>query len=104
MSTSGETMPKARNAYRVGRTPPRSLVEPLESRQAIVPAASPQRVEIVRDPEATSSRVPHFGHTMSLEYAAASDAGISALQCGQIRTATAHLPMRTPTIIEIAPR
>jgi hypothetical protein len=39
---------------------------------------------------------------MSFERAAASGAEISVLQCGQMRTAKAHLPMRTPTIIEIA--
>jgi hypothetical protein len=94
-------MPNARNAYNVGKTPPRSLVEPVESRHAIAPAARPARVEIVRDPGATSSRVPHFGHSISFERAAASGAEISALQCGHMRTATIHLQTRTPTIIEI---
>src|SRR4029077_12733194 len=86
------------------KTPPRSLVESMESRHAIAPAASPARVEIVRDPGATSSRVPHFGHSMSFERAAASGAEISVLQCGHMRTATPHLQVRTPTIIEVAPR
>jgi len=96
ISASGETTPNARNAYNVGRTPPRSLVEPLESRQTMAPAASPARVEIVRELEATSSRVPHFGHSMSFDRAAATGAGISVLQWGHMRTATAHLPVRTP--------
>ena len=97
-------MPNARKAYSVGRVPPKSVVEPAESRQAIAPATSPASVEMLRDPGATSSRVPHFGHTISFERAAASGAEISVLQCGQMRTAKAHLPMRTPTIIENAPR
>ena len=63
---------------------------PLDSRQTIAPAASPQSEAIIREPDVTSSRTPHFGHTMSFEYAAASGAGISVLQCGQIRTATHH--------------
>jgi len=57
---------------------------------------------MVREPDATSSRVSHFGQTMSLERAAESDAQISVLQCGQIRTATSHLQSQAPTIIEIA--
>jgi len=96
-------MLNARNAYSVGRTPPRSLVEPMESRHAIAPAARPANVEIVRDPGATSSRVPHFGHTISFERAA-SGAGISVLQCGQVRTATIHLQTRTLTLIEVVSR
>ena len=49
-------------------------------------------------------RVPHFGHTMSFERAAASGAEISVLQCGHMRTATIHLPRRTITIVEVAAR
>lgn len=89
-------MPNARKAYSVGRTSPRSLVDPAESRQAIAPAASPANVEIVRDPGATSSRAPHFGHSMSFVRAADSGAEISVLQCGQMRTATVHLTVQTP--------
>src|ERR1700704_2162908 len=96
MRTSGETAPNERNAYSVGRTAPKSPPEPLERRHAIAAAASPHRVEIVRDPGATSSRALHCGHSMLLEYAAAIAAVISALQCGQIRTATIHLPVWTP--------
>jgi hypothetical protein len=95
MRTSGETTPKARKAYSVGRTAPKSPPESLERRHAIAAAASPHRVEIVRDPGATSSRALHFGHSMLLEYAEAFAAVISALQCGQIRTATPHLTVRT---------
>jgi hypothetical protein len=78
--TSGETTPNARNEYSVGRTSPKSLVEPEESRQAIAPAASPARVEIVREPGATSSFVAHFGHSISFERDAESGAEISVLQ------------------------
>src|SRR5258707_11896430 len=96
MSTRVETAPNATNAYRVDRIVPKSPPEPLERRHAIAAAASPHRVEIVRDPGATSSRDLHCGHSMLLEYAAAIAAVISALQCGQMRTATVHLPVRTP--------
>jgi len=94
-------MPKARNAYSVGNTPPKSVGDPEESRHAIVPAASPQIVDMVREPEATSSRAPHFGHSMSFERATEMGAEISVLQCGQMRTATVHLHKGAPTIIEI---
>src|SRR5882762_2999093 len=94
MRTSGETMPNARNAYSVGRTAPKSPPEPLERRHAIAAAASPHRVEIVRDAGATSSRALHCGHSMLLEYAAAFAAVISALQCGQMRMATVHLSVQ----------
>src|SRR5450759_3843661 len=107
--TSGETMPNARNAYSVGRTPPRSPPELIDSRHAMAAAARPQRVEIVRVPGATSRRAPHLGHSTPNEYAATFEAVISVLQCGQMRTATAHLPVRTPkderlTINDMPPR
>lgn len=88
--------PKARNAYTVGRTAPKSPLAPLERCHTIAAAASPQREEIVREPGATSSRALHCGHSMLLENAAAFAAEISVLQCGQIRTATAHLSIQTP--------
>jgi hypothetical protein len=88
-------MPNARNAYSVGNTPLRSPLELFPSRHAIVPAARPHRDEIVRAPGATSSRVPHFGHSTLSECAATSGAGISVLQCGQTRAATGHLPFPT---------
>jgi len=72
--TTGETIPKARTAYRVGKTPPRSPPELLDSHQAIAPAARPQTDEISRVPGETSSRVPHFGHSTPNEYAATSEA------------------------------
>lgn len=97
--TSEDTTPNARIAYTVGRTPPRSPLMPLDARQAMAPAASPQREEIVRDPDVTSSRAPHFGHTISFEYAAVSGAGISVLQWGQIRTATCYLRVWSLPII-----
>src|SRR3977135_3261574 len=96
MRTSGETTPNARKAHRVGRRAPQHPPDPRERRNAIAAAASPHRVEIVRDPGATSSRALHRGHSMLLEYAAAVAAVISALQCGQMRTATVHLSVRTP--------
>src|SRR5580700_6847278 len=88
---SAETIPNARNAYSVGRTPLRSPVELLASRQAIAPATKPQTEEIVRAPCATSSRVPHFGHSTLSECAATSGAGILVLQCGQMRAANGLL-------------
>lgn len=94
MTTRGETIPKARKAYTVGRMDPRSPPEPLPRRQAIAAAASPHTEEIVRVHELISSLLPHLGQTMSLESAAASGAGISALQCGHVRTAKPHLPFR----------
>src|SRR5260370_34747609 len=96
MRTSGETTPNARNAYSVGRTAPKSPPEPLERRHAIAAAASPHRLEIVRDPGATSSRALHCGHSMLLEYAAAAAAAISALPSGQVRAAPGHLSVLTP--------
>jgi len=92
-------MPNAKNAYSVGRAPPRSVVELLASRQAIAAAARPHSEEIVLAPGVISSRVPHFGHTALLEWAATSAAGISALQCGHMRTLTAHLAVRMSAII-----
>jgi hypothetical protein len=59
-------------------------------------AARPHRVEIVLVPGATSSRVLHWGHSTLSEYAATFAAVISVLQCGQMRTATAHLSFGTP--------
>src|SRR5713226_4500447 len=94
--TSGETTPKARNAYSVGRTAPRSPPALLESCHAIAAAARPQKEEIVREAGAISSRALHFGHSMVFEYAVAFAALIPVLQCGQMRTATAHLTVRTP--------
>jgi hypothetical protein len=93
--TSGETIPNARNAYSVGRTPPRSPPKSIDSRHAMAPAARPQRDEISLAPGATSSRVPHLGHSTPNEYATTLEAVISVLQCGQMRTATVHLPIRT---------
>src|SRR5882762_6776926 len=87
-------MPKARNAYSVGRTAPKSPLELLERCHTIAAAARPQREEIVREPGATSSRALHFGHSMPLENAAAVAAEISVLQCGQMRMATAHLSVQ----------
>jgi hypothetical protein len=95
ISTSTETTPKARNAYSVGKTAPKSPSAPLESRHAIAPATSPQKEEIVRAPGATSSRVPHFGQSTPNENAATMDEFSSVLQCGQMRTATAHLSVGT---------
>ena len=46
--TSGDTMPKARNAYSVGRTPLRFPPELFESRHAIAAAARPKNKESVR--------------------------------------------------------
>src|ERR1019366_4201072 len=89
--TSGETIPNARNAYSVGRTPPRSPPESIDRRHAMVAAATPHRDAIVRVPGATSRRVPHLGHSTPNEYATTFEAVISVLQCGQTRTATAHL-------------
>src|SRR5579862_3158113 len=63
----------------------------MDSRQAIAPAASPQIVEIVRAPGATSRRVPHLGHSTPNENAITIGAEISVLQCGHVRTATTHL-------------
>src|ERR1700688_42848 len=85
--TSGETIPNARKAYSVGRTPARSPPELpgwIDSFQAIAPAARPHREDIVRVPVATSSRVSHLGHSTLSERAATSPAGISVLQCGQM--------------------
>src|SRR5260370_8951959 len=96
MRTSGETTPNARNAYSVGRTAPKSPPESLERRHAIAAATSPHRVEIVRDPGATSSRALHCGHSMLLEYAAAVATVISAFQGGQMLTATVHPSGRAP--------
>src|ERR1700731_4875106 len=62
----------------------------------MAPATRPQKDEMVREPGAPSSRVSHFGHSISLEYATARAAGISALQCGQMRTATRHPSVGTP--------
>jgi hypothetical protein len=59
---------------------------------------------MVRDPEATSSRASHFGHSMSFERATDIGAEISVWQCGHMRTATAHLHGEASTIIEIDPR
>lgn len=88
-------MPKARNAYSVGSTPPRSPLKPPARCHAMAAAASPQNDEIVRAPGATSSRVLQRGHSMLLENAATLAAEISALQCGQMRTATVHPSVRT---------
>lgn len=94
ISTSGETIPKARNAYSVGKTAPKSPSEPLDKLQAIAAAASPHKEDIVREPAATSSRVLHCGHSMPLECAATFAAVISDLQCGQMRIANSHLAVR----------
>jgi len=99
---SAETMPNARNAYSVGKTPPRSPAEPIESHHAMAAAAKPHREEMVRGPVATSRRTPHFGHTTLSECAATSGAGISVLQWGQTRTATGHLRFGRLTIDENA--
>ena len=56
-------------------------------------AARPKRDEIVRAPGPTSRRVSHLGHSKPYEYAATFEAVISVLQCGQMRTATAYLPI-----------
>jgi hypothetical protein len=93
--TSGETIPNARNAYSVGKTPPRSPPELIDSRQAMAPAARPQNEEISRAPGETSRRVPHLGHSTPNEYAATIEALISVLQCGQMRTAKGHLSIGT---------
>ena len=70
----------------------------MDSRQAMAPAASPQIVEIVRAPGATSRRVSHLGHSTPNENAITIGPEISVLQCGHVRTATAHLPVRTTYI------
>jgi hypothetical protein len=67
----------------------------MDNRQAMAPAASPQIVEIVRAPGATSRRVPHLGQSTPNENARTFGAGISVLQCGHVRTATAHPHVKT---------
>jgi hypothetical protein len=89
--TSADTTPKARNAYKVGRTAPKSPAEPPEKCHARAAAARPHKEEIVLEPGETSSRAWHFGHSMLFEYPAAFAAAILVLQCGQVRTATVHL-------------